>query len=211
MDVPIALAALAFAVGVFSTGRIALADPAATQSATGGLTAKKVVEDFERHLFNQPQPGAGPAAPEEDLGDDPLGAVADKMTDIHGDLTHLKTDKPVQDKQKNVVDDLNQLIAKLQPPGGGNGTSSGHTPGTGRKKSVIVSGDPTGGDLHGVDPRAHQWTDLPPKQRDQILQSRTEGFPPGYESLLQSYYQRLAQEKPVDDKPAPAPAPAPKP
>jgi hypothetical protein len=183
------------------------APPAATQPAASRLTPRQVLENFERSAAGQPPAEIDPnAPPEEDLGDDPLATVADKMTNVEGDLNQLKTDKPVQEKEKNIVDDLNQLIAKLEPPGGGDGNSNGgNIPGTGRKKSVIVSGDPTGGELHGIDPRAHQWTDLPPKQRDQILQSRTEGFPPGYEALLQSYYQRLAQEKPADDKPA-APA-----
>ena len=41
----------------------------------------------------------------------------------------------------------------------------------------------------------------PPKLRSEILQSTTEGFPPGYENLLQSYYQQLSEEKSLDDKP----------
>src|SRR5207237_435646 len=50
-------------------------------------------------------------------------------------------------------------------------------------------------------------SDDPPRQRDAIIQSKTEGFPPGYESLLQSYYQRLAQEKVGgDEQPTTRPA-----
>ena len=64
-------------------------------------------------------------------------------------------------------------------------------------------------DLH--DPKAgeKQWGNLPPKLREQILQSKTDGFPPGYEALLQSYYRRLATEQVSggDDKqPTTAPA-----
>ena len=44
-----------------------------------------------------------------------------------------------------------------------------------------------------------------PQLREQIMQSKTEGFPPGYESLLQSYYQRLAQEKVGDEAAAKTP------
>jgi hypothetical protein len=56
-----------------------------------------------------------------------------------------------------------------------------------------------------IDPKAgeKQWGNLPPKQREQILQSKTDGFPPGYEAMLQSYYQRLAREQMADsEKPA---------
>jgi hypothetical protein len=46
------------------------------------------------------------------------------------------------------------------------------------------------------DPKAgtRTWGQLPPKQREQILQSQNEGFPAGFESILSSYYKRLAQE-----------------
>lgn len=48
-----------------------------------------------------------------------------------------------------------------------------------------------------IDPKQgdKNWANLPAKQREQILQSQTEGFPPGYERILQSYYQRLSEEK----------------
>ena len=51
------------------------------------------------------------------------------------------------------------------------------------------------------------WGNLPPKLREQILQSKTDGFPPGYEALLQSYYRRLASEQvnTGDEKPSTAP------
>jgi outer membrane receptor protein involved in Fe transport len=158
--------------------------------------AKDAVQNFQKQMADPP---------DEDLGDDPLGAVADKMTEVHADLSDNKTDKPVQDKQRQIVADIDQILRKLQPKGGGTGT--GNTPDGGRKRSIIVSGDPEGGDLHGVDPRGREWAQLPPKERERILQSRTEGFPPGYEALLQSYYQRLAQEKPAETV-VPATAPA---
>ena len=65
---------------------------------------------------------------------------------------------------------------------------------------VFISAGEPSGDLHGANNQGKDWKILPPKQREQILQSKTEGFPPGYEALLQSYYQRLAQEKVVDEK-----------
>ena len=61
------------------------------------------------------------------------------------------------------------------------------------------------------DPNASSrlWGQLPAKQREQILQSQTEGFPSGYESILSSYYKRLAQGKRRERRemfPPPAPA-----
>ncbi len=121
------------------------------------------------------------------------------MTVVHGDLSKYATDEPVQTRERQIVRSLDEMIAALQRQK--SGMSRGSKPGTGRKDSVIAKGDPSVGDLHGVDPNARQWAQLPPKLRSEILQSKTDGFPPGYESLLQSYYQQLAEEKSLDDRP----------
>jgi hypothetical protein len=62
-------------------------------------------------------------------------------------------------------------------------------------KSILAKGPGGSGPLHDPKSGTKQWGDLSPKEREQITQSQTEGFPPGYESVLSSYYNRLAQEK----------------
>ncbi len=133
---------------------------------------------------------------------DPLRFLASDMKNIAGDLTATKTDKPVQDKEQKVVDRLNQLIAMLEQQKSGLGRSSSRNPTKPRADSVISQGP--GGQGPMIDPKAgdKQWGQLPAKQREQILQSKTDGFPPGYEAMLQSYYQRLAREQMADEKPA---------
>jgi hypothetical protein len=143
-------------------------------------------------------------------GGDPLRDISQKMTGVHGDLSKYLVDQPVQEKEKKVIKSLDELIAALEKHCNGNGTGKGQTPNGGRKQSIIVKGDGRGGDLHAFDPRARNTIPLPPKERERILQSRTEGFPPGYEALLQSYYQQLAAEKSdteksADEKPAAPP------
>jgi len=135
---------------------------------------------------------------------DPLKTISQRMTVVHGDLSKYATDEPVQTRERQIIHSLDEMIAALQRQR--SGMSRGSRPGTGRKDSVIAKGDPSVGDLHGVDPNARQWAQLPPKLRSEILQSKTDGFPPGYESLLQSYYQQLAEEKSLDDRPAGAKA-----
>ena len=149
--------------------------------------------------------------------DDPLADITNKMTDIVGDLADLKTDQPVQDKQKQVVSQLDEIIAMIEKQKSKSGNGGGSNPTKPLQDSIIASGPGGVGELR--DPRSgtHNINNLPARQREAILQSKTEGFPPGYESLLQSYYQRLAQEKvgdePSDSKPAgvtpPATRPAP--
>ena len=134
---------------------------------------------------------------------DPLRYLAHDMKDIVGDLSATKTDKPVQEKQEKVVGRLNELIAMLEKQKSGNGRSSSRNPTKPRADSVIASGP--GGQGPMIDPKAgeKQWGNLPPKQREQILQSKTDGFPPGYEAMLQSYYQRLAREQMAEETTAP--------
>jgi hypothetical protein len=139
-------------------------------------------------------------------GRDLLKDMTEHMTVIRDDLGELHTDAPVQDKEKKVVGELDQLIASLEAH---TGTGKGNKPIGGRRQSIIVTADPNNGDLHAVDQQGRQWGQLPPKQREEILQSRTEGFPPGYESLLQNYYQQLAQEKTAEGQATPPPTTAP--
>ena len=40
----------------------------------------------------------------------------------------------------------------------------------------------------------HQARELPAKLRDELLQSTDDGYPQGYESLLEEYYRTLARE-----------------
>jgi hypothetical protein len=134
--------------------------------------------------------------------EDPLEDITTKMTDVVGDLASLKTDKPVQKNQQEIVENLDTIIQMLEKQKSGSGSGS-LNPTKPMSDSRIASGP---GGIHDLkDPKSgtRNFGTLPPKERDAILQSKTEGFPPGYESLLQSYYQRLAQEKTTGDAPAP--------
>jgi hypothetical protein len=148
-----------------------------------------------------PPPAPKPASD----GEDPLADITNKMTDIVGDLADLKTNQPVQDKQKQVVSQLDEIIAQIEKQKSKSGSGGGKNPTKPLPDSVIASGPGGIGDLRDPKSGTRNLNNLPAKQRDAILQSKTEGFPPGYEALLQSYYQRLAQEK-VGDEAAASPA-----
>ena len=141
-----------------------------------------------------------PIKPPETEDGSPLLPIMNKMTEIVGDLADQKTDKPVQEKQKEVVTNLDQIIAMLEKQKSKAGNGGNLNPSKPLPDSVIAKGPKEGGEL--INPRSgtRSINNLPDKLRDQILQSKTEGFPPGYESLLQSYYQRLAKEKLDDSK-----------
>jgi hypothetical protein len=145
---------------------------------------------------------------------DPMRVISTDMTGIVNNLSDYQTDKPVQTRQEKVVSHLEELIKELEKQCSG-GSGSSPNPTRPLERSRIVGGPGGQGDM--IDPRQgdKQWANLPAKQREQILQSRTEGFPPGYEAILQSYYRRLSQEQVTPDgagggaDPAASPAPPP--
>jgi hypothetical protein len=42
------------------------------------------------------------------------------------------------------------------------------------------------------------WADLSPKERQKILQSKTDGFPAGYDDILADYFRRVARAQQDD-------------
>ncbi len=136
---------------------------------------------------------------------DPLRFIEEDMALSYTELNAMKTDKPVQKIQHQAFTRLEAVIKLLEKECSG-GAGGGANPTKPLGKSVIAKGPGGQGEMH--DPKAgdKQWATLPPKQREQILQSKTQGFPPGFEAVLQSYYQRLAQEQVDGASPAAAPA-----
>jgi hypothetical protein len=135
---------------------------------------------------------------------DPVAPLADRMGAVVTDLSALKTDQPVQTKQKEIVSTLDTLIAELEKQGSGTGGGNPN-PTRPMQRSQITGGPGGSGPLHDPNAGTRVWGQLPSKEREQILQSQTEGFPPGYESILGNYYTRLSQNQ-SDASPTTQPA-----
>ena len=145
-------------------------------------------------------------APEEEGKDaqesqgDPAAEILGKMQVAVGQLTKLDTGKPTQTTQKKIVDQLDALIAQLEKESeNSRGSRAGANPNKPLPDSMIKNGPGGSGSLHAARKEGKNWGELPPHERDRILQSMTEGFPPHYQRILERYYKRLAQEKPVAD------------
>ena len=136
---------------------------------------------------------------------DPLGHIAGEMESSKGMLADLRTSKPTQAVQQNIIADLDDFIAMLEKQK--KTAKAGSGGGTPLPDSVLAGGPGGQGDMHDPNASARLWGQLPPKQREQILQSQMQGFPAGYESILSSYYKWLAQEN-VSDSSNNAPTPA---
>lgn len=142
--------------------------------------------------------GAASVARSQELGPDPLGDIALEMDRVVIDLSGLATGEPTQQAQKKIVGKLDTLIARLEEEAqSSRGNGSGANPTRPLADSQIIGGPGGIGDLHAARKAGKQWGELPPHQRDRIVQSLTEGFPAHYQKILERYYKRLAEETPA--------------
>jgi hypothetical protein len=118
------------------------------------------------------------------------------MNVVVGELAQTVTGPPVQKTQKTLIRDLDLLIAQLEKECQGckNGIAA-NRPTRGAKDSNPHGGTGGIGDLVEPGIGDKDWAKLTPRERDRILQSMSEGFPPEYRTVLERYYRRLAEEK----------------
>ncbi len=120
--------------------------------------------------------------------------IANKMTGVVDTLGQKQTGEPVQGEQKEIVRNLDALIAELEKECQ-NCKGGIKKKGSGLKDSIIRGGEGGMGALINQDEGNKDWGKLSERERDRILQSMSEGFPPEYRTVLERYYRRLAEEK----------------
>ena len=131
------------------------------------------------------------------MADDPKpDDIATKMGGVVESLARKQTGTPIQGEQKEIVRELDELIASLekQCQACKNGIKR-NNPRTGMRDSTISAGTGGIGTLANAADNGKDWAKLSDRERDRILQSMTEGFPPEYRTVLERYYRRLAEEK----------------
>jgi hypothetical protein len=139
---------------------------------------------------------------------DPFKTIVVDMGTATDLLTRFNTSEPVQPQQKVIIGMLDVLIEELENQM--KNVKGGTNPNGPLPDSAVIGGKLTYGRMTDPASSTRLWGQLPPRQREQILQSQNEGFPAGYESILSSYYRRLAQENVTGSGDAAAPpAPAP--
>ena len=122
--------------------------------------------------------------------------IAEKMAVVTDDLDRNQTGKPVQTVQKAIVQDLDALIASLEKQCQNcRGNMKRNNPNRGMADSTISRGTGGIGTLLNPGDNGKDWGKLSGRERDRILQSMSEGFPPEYRTVLERYYRRLADEK----------------
>lgn len=146
--------------------------------------------------------------PTKEPAQGPVTAITGKMTAVADDLGRMKTGKPVQAKEKEILDGLDELIARLEKErqAAQNGIKM-NNPSRPLADSVIRGGTGGIGDLVAPGESNKDWARLSGRERDRIIQSMSEGFPPEYRLVLERYYRRIAEEKtaPAGGENTPAP------
>ena len=129
---------------------------------------------------------------------DPFKNIQTDVKSVIKDFDKGQTKQPVKTTQPRIITRLDTLITMLEKSCKGGGGAAGSTPTRPANSSTLAKGPGGQGKLKAPDKKGRNWADLTPKQREKILQSRTEGFPPGYEDILADYFRRLARNQAVD-------------
>ncbi len=152
------------------------------------VTATQIVTEIDRRI-----PGK-------------LGDVRDLLAYAHQRIELGDTGEPVAQRQQQAVALLDNMIQEAEeneknarqksPSGGGKGNKP--QPSSGAKESRIPSGAPAGDTVlrrSRVTP-GEAWGKMPPREREQIIQTLQRQFPSRYRDLLEQYYRQLAKDQP---------------
>ena len=147
------------------------------------------------------------SAAEPEKSADPLGDVVLDMKVATRWLAKSTTNAITQETQKDAVERLDAIIIELekqrQSMGQGQAPRNPNSP---MQDSMVKSGPGGSGKMRAARDDGKHWAELPPHERERIMQSMTEGFPAHYQNVLESYFKRVAEEKTVkaDDSAPPS-------
>jgi hypothetical protein len=144
-----------------------------------------------------------------------LSDIARKMKDVERRLDLARGGKVTQEKQKEILARLDEIIKKLenqakdcngQCNGGncpGSASASGNPSGINQPSSPASqsAAAPANGGTGNVDPAklsklVQEWGRLPARQQEEALQRLTEGLSPRHREAIENYFRNIASSKP---------------
>lgn len=168
-------------------------DKAETQKQAKADALKRVAEEDPdvAARMETPYPLDG-----EEWREYPLGILEFEMQEAIEDLAAGKSKPPALVTQPRIISRLDFMIEELEKKTGG-GTGSSNAGNKPAEKSALRKGQMKEGQMRAAKNEGDRWADIPPKEREKILQSQGEGFPAGYEDVLADYFRKLSKsEKP---------------
>lgn len=140
---------------------------------------------------------------------DPFLVLGFEMEAVVEDFKDGKSKPPAETTQPRIISRFDVVIEQLEKKMGGSGGGPGGIKPA--ERSTLAKGPGGMGELKTPKKTGKGYDDLTPKEREKILQSKTEGFPPGFEDVLADYYRRLAKADGAAAEPAAETKPAAKP
>src|SRR5262249_19516129 len=139
----------------------------------------------------------------------PLANLAERMRGVQNRIARRDTSPETQSEQTQILSALDALLegaSQSRQKGGGKG--GGTQPGAG--SGAETAGPPRDStnriergekqpteSVDAKDVLRRIWGHLPDKLRDEMQASFSEQFLPKYQRLIEEYYQRLAEERPM--------------
>ncbi|MCA8983723.1 MAG: hypothetical protein KDA76_08175 [Planctomycetaceae bacterium] len=129
-----------------------------------------------------------------------LNEISRKMRDVERRLDLGRSGQKVQKIEREIIDTLDELIAKLEQQAGGGG-GGGSSQGQGNQPSSPaqdsrVKGSTAPGEVENKElGRKDGWGDLPPKEKAQAKQILGTMFPPHYQRAIEAYNKKNAQRE----------------
>lgn len=133
------------------------------------------------------------------LQDDSLDHIARRMDDIRRRLDLGRAGEKVRKIEAGVIESLDKLIKKLeeqqrQQQQSSSGSSNNIRSTNPAPDSQIIGGKGRGEvEKRGIGAESG-WGDLPPKEREEVLQQIGREFPSHYRDVIEQYFRRLASE-----------------
>jgi tetratricopeptide (TPR) repeat protein len=126
-----------------------------------------------------------------------LHELADEMQRTERDLKKSKTGQPTQDRQKEIVEQLQKIIEQMEEQEKkSSGAPSGNGPSMNpASKSALPEGAGRVGTLGKAPPAGDRWTRVKDRERDEVNVDIQAKLPERYRKLLEQYYDRLSKPK----------------
>jgi len=197
------------------------ADPQPSQPAGSDLD-DELLKGLGGEKKPQPKPDAKPGE-KPAAGDDPIAKVTEEMRAAQELMRRTRRDEALRPKQEEIVRQLDDLIKQIkqrqQQQQSSSSSSQQQQPQAQARQQVKQPGQPgqspatqdapardSSDELRRRDPSKVDmakmqemlkdiWGQLPPRIREQMLQSGAEKFLPEYELLIEQYFKTLAERR----------------